>query len=112
MAGVPATDRAACRNRAREGPALVNAMRKALEDAPAAAECVVDAETKDQQNWERIGGLAKTLGGEPGRILGEACVKDEEDEHLHHARGWCTEEGASLTGRATPPGLYIGGRRW
>ena len=44
-------------------------MRKALKDAPdaaqiVAAECVVDAETKDHQNWELIGELSKKLGGE------------------------------------------------
>jgi rubrerythrin len=78
--------------------ALVSAMRKALKDAPdaaqiVAAECVVDAETKDHQNWEMIGAVAKSLDGEASRILGEAfeLVEDEEDEHLYHTRGWCRE---------------------
>ncbi len=49
-----------------KGQALVSAMQKALKDAPeaaqiVAAECVVDAETKDHQNWELIGALAKKL---------------------------------------------------
>ena len=81
-----------------KGQALVSAMRKALKDAPAAApvvaaECVVDAETKDHQNWELIGELARARGGEIGRVLGAACAKveDEEDEHLYHTRGWCRE---------------------
>jgi len=81
-----------------KGEALVSAMRKALKDAPdaaqvVAAECVVDAETKDHQNWELIGALAKKLDGEGGRVLGEAYaqVEDEEDEHLYHTRGWCRE---------------------
>jgi rubrerythrin len=81
-----------------KGQALVSAMRKALKDAPetaqvVAAECVVDAETKDHQNWELIGELSHKLGGEKGRVLAEAYeqVEDEEDEHLYHTRGWCRE---------------------
>jgi hypothetical protein len=73
-------------------------MRKALKDAPdaaqiVAAECVVDAETKDHQNWELLGQLARTLDGDAARILGNAYgeVEDEEDEHLYHTRGWCRE---------------------
>jgi hypothetical protein len=81
-----------------KGQALLSAMRSALKDAPemagvVAAECVVDAETKDHQNWELIGELARELGGKIGSILNEACeqVEDEEDEHLYHTRGWCRE---------------------
>jgi rubrerythrin len=81
-----------------KGQALVSAMRKALKDAPesaqvVAAECVVDAETKDHQNWELIGELSKAVDGEVASVLGEAYgrVEDEEDEHLYHTRGWCRE---------------------
>ena len=81
-----------------KGQALVSAMRKALKDAPdaaqiVAAECVVDAETKDHQNWELIGELSKTLDGDAARILADAYgeVEDEEDEHLYHTMGWCRE---------------------
>jgi rubrerythrin len=81
-----------------KGQALVSAMRKALKDAPdmaqvVAAECVVDAETKDHQNWELIGELSKSLTGEVARVFTEAYdeVEDEEDEHLYHTRGWCRE---------------------
>jgi hypothetical protein len=81
-----------------KGQALVSAMRKALKDAPkiasiVAAECVVDAETKDHQNWELIGELSKRLDGDAARVLTEAyeLVEDEEDEHLYHTRGWCRE---------------------
>jgi hypothetical protein len=58
-----------------------------------AAECVVDAETKDHQNWELIGELSKALDGDVAGVLGEAHgrVEDEEDEHLYHTRGWCRE---------------------
>jgi hypothetical protein len=81
-----------------KGQALVSAMRKALKDAPdtaelVAAECVVDAETKDHQNWQLIGEVAKSLDGDVATILGRAAeqVEDEEDEHLYHTRGWCRE---------------------
>jgi hypothetical protein len=96
-----------------KGIALVSAMRKALKDAPAsaqvvAAECIVDAETKDHQNWKLIGELSKQLGGELGSALGEAYqqVEDEEDEHLYHTRGWCRElwlESLSLPAVMPPP---------
>jgi hypothetical protein len=81
-----------------KGQALVSAMRKALKDAPeaaqvVAAECVVDAETKDHQNWELIGELSKSLDGDVAAVLAEGYgrVEDEEDEHLYHTRGWCRE---------------------
>jgi hypothetical protein len=81
-----------------KGQALVSAMRKALKDAPhlaavVAAECVVDAETKDHANWELIGELAKKLDDSLGAALADAHaqVEDEEDEHLYHTRGWCRE---------------------
>jgi rubrerythrin len=96
-----------------KGQALVSAMRKALKDAPesaqvVAAECVVDAETKDHQNWELIGELAKNLEGDAGRVLGEAYeqVEDEEDEHLYHTRGWCRElwlDNLALPAEMPPP---------
>jgi hypothetical protein len=81
-----------------KGQALVSAMRKALKDAPdraqiVAAECVVDAESKDHLNWKLIGEIAKSLDGSSARLLEEAYkqVEDEEDEHLYHSRGWCRE---------------------
>jgi hypothetical protein len=47
-----------------------------------AAECVVEAETKDHMNWELIGLLAQETEDE---------VEDEEDEHLYHTMGWARE---------------------
>jgi rubrerythrin len=77
---------------------LLAAMKTARENAPdaaeiVAAECVVDAETKDHQNWELLGESARTLTGEEKTALSEACeaVEDEEDEHLYHTAGWCRE---------------------
>jgi rubrerythrin len=96
-----------------KGQALLSAMRKALKDAPdaaqvVAAECIVDAETKDHQNWELIGELSKALDGPLARVLGDAYarVEDEEDEHLYHTRGWCRElwlESLDLPAEMPPP---------
>jgi rubrerythrin len=81
------------------GESLVEAMEMALEagnpDAAqlVAAECVVEAETKDHLNWELIGMLAKKLRDEAGTALREAHeeVEEQEDEHLYHTTGWARE---------------------
>jgi ferritin-like metal-binding protein YciE len=77
---------------------LLAAMETARKQAPdaaelVAAECVVDAETKDHQNWELLGESAKTQKGEEKTALTKACeaVEEEEDEHLYHTAGWCRE---------------------
>jgi len=81
-----------------KGKALLSAMQKALKDAPlaaqiVAAECVVDAETKDHGNWKLIGALAENAKGAVKTALTEAYekVEDEVDEHLYHTQGWCRE---------------------
>ena len=58
-----------------------------------AAECVVQAETKDHLNWELISQVAQTLKGAEGKALKNAYeeVEDQEDEHLYHMTGWCRE---------------------
>lgn len=81
------------------GTSLVKAMELALRCADpqaaqiVAAECVVLAETKDHQNWELIGELAKSLAPEEAAILQPAYeqVEEEEDEHLYHTKGWTRE---------------------
>ncbi|HUO81890.1 MAG TPA: hypothetical protein VM616_03425 [Gammaproteobacteria bacterium] len=81
------------------GLSLVKAMNMALEAGdPAAvqlvaAECVVEAETKDHQNWQLLGKVAETLKGDEKRALAEACeeVEPDEDEHLYHSKGWAGE---------------------
>jgi hypothetical protein len=78
---------------------LVQAMEMALNAGdPAnaelvAAECVVLAETKDHQNWELVGEVAKKATGEQKAALKEAYeqVEEEEDEHLYHTMGWARE---------------------
>jgi hypothetical protein len=82
-----------------KGKALVKAMEMALQAGPpeaaqlVAAECVVDAETKDHMNWELIGMIAGKLTGDEKKVLQEAYdeVEDEEDEHLYHTMGWTRE---------------------
>jgi ferritin-like metal-binding protein YciE len=81
-----------------KGKTLVAAMEKALREAPdgaqiVAAECIVDAETKDHMNWELMGEIAKKLTGDEKKALEEAQeeVEDEEDEHLYHTMGWTRE---------------------
>lgn len=82
-----------------KGNSLVQAMEMALSDGPpgaaelVAAECVVEAETKDHQNWELIGKLAGHLDGAVAAALSEAhaLVEEEEDQHLYHTMGWARE---------------------
>jgi rubrerythrin len=83
------------RNKART---LVGSMDEARKADPVAAqlvaaECVVEAESKDHMNWELIGELSKTLTGDEAKILKEAHqeVEEEEDEHLYHTMGWARE---------------------
>ena len=81
------------------GESLVQAMVMAREEGEpeaaqlVAAECVVLAETKDHQNWELLGEVAKKLTGEEKKAISEAHeeVEDEEDEHLYHTQGWSRE---------------------
>lgn len=78
---------------------LVKAMRMALAEGGGeaaqlcAAESVVEAETKDHQNWELIGRIAGQSKGEMKAALQEAYeqVEEEEDEHLYHTMGWARE---------------------
>jgi ferritin-like metal-binding protein YciE len=78
--------------------ALVQSMKTMLQADPVAAqlvaaECVVEAETKDHMNWELIGEVAKKLTGDEARVLKEAHgeVEEQEDEHLYHTMGWARE---------------------
>jgi rubrerythrin len=93
---------------------LVKSMRsaKATGDPSAAqlvaAEAVVEAETKDHQNWELIGLLAEEMTGETAQALknAHAEVEEEEDEHLYHTMGWARElwiEALGLAAVLPPP---------
>ncbi|MEX1214604.1 hypothetical protein [Saccharospirillum sp.] len=96
------------------GDSLVSAMTmaKAHGSAPAAqlvaAECVVLGETKDHQNWELIGHLAKHGQGEETSALKTAydLVEKEEDHHLYHTKGFARElwiESLGLPAVLPPP---------
>jgi rubrerythrin len=81
------------------GQSLVKAMEMALKSGPAeaaelvAAECVVNAETKDHLNWELIGQAIEKLSGTQKKVLKDAHeeVEEQEDEHLYHTTGWARE---------------------
>ena len=96
------------------GESLVRAMEMALESGKpqaaqiVAAECVVEAETKDHLNWELIGQVTEKIKGEDGKALKEAHeqVEEEEDEHLYHSTGWARElwiESLGLPAVIPPP---------
>jgi hypothetical protein len=93
--------------------ALVSSMDAAKKADPVAAqlvaaECVVEAESKDHMNWELIGEVSKQLTGDEAKILEEAHgeVEEEEDEHLYHTMGWARElwlESLGLPAVLPPP---------
>lgn len=82
-----------------KGQALLEAMKMAADAGDevaaqlVAAECVVDAETKDHANWELIGRIAEKATGDKKKVLLEAYeqVEEEEDMHLYHTMGWARE---------------------
>lgn len=96
------------------GESLVQAMKMALETGDAhaaqlvAAECVVQAETKDHLNWSLLTLVGDSLKGKQKAALEKACkeVEDEEDEHLYHTTGWTRElwiESLGLPAVLPPP---------
>jgi rubrerythrin len=80
-----------------KGESLLKAMGMASGDPIAAqlvaAECVVEAETKDHANWELIGRIAEEATGDRKQVLTDAYeqVEEEEDMHLYHTMGWARE---------------------
>jgi rubrerythrin len=97
------------------GQSLVKAMELALKAGGppeaaqlVAAECVVQAETKDHLNWELLGEAARGLTGEEAKAVKDALkeVEEQEDEHLYHSTGWCRElwiESLGLPAVLPPP---------
>ncbi|MDF3126480.1 hypothetical protein [Rheinheimera sp. 1928-s] len=90
---------------------LVKAMLMAKARGRAAAaqlvacECVVSAETKDHQNWELIGHLAKYGQGEETAAL-LAAFELVEHHHLYHTKGFLRElwiESLGLPAVLPPP---------
>jgi rubrerythrin len=93
---------------------LVQAMESALAEGGqpmaqlVAAESVVEAETKDHQNWELIGLLSEKTSGKTASALKAAFdqVEEQEDEHLYHTIGWARElwiESLGLPAVIPPP---------
>ncbi len=82
-----------------KGESLIKAMQMAKQAGDpvaaelVAAECVVDAETKDHANWELIGRIAEEATGNQKTVLTEAYeeVGEQEDMHLYHTMGWTRE---------------------
>lgn len=82
-----------------KGKALVAAVRAARNaNDPkigelVAAESVVEAESKDHQNWELLGRMVGHLDGDLASALGDAYdeVADQEAHHLFHTMGWARE---------------------
>ncbi len=78
---------------------LVDAIQTAMSTAPGpaaqlvAAESIVEAETKDHQNWTLIGIAAEHLTGDLKQAFQDAYdeVYSEEGEHLFHTMGWARE---------------------
>jgi rubrerythrin len=83
------------REKAKTLIAAMDAARKNAPDAAqiVAAECVVDAETKDHLNWELLGEVARKLTGREREALAAAHaeIENQEDEHLYHTMGWTRE---------------------
>ena len=54
---------------------------------------MVLAETKDHADWELIAKCAEHTSGPLKQVLQDAAdeVKDQEDEHLYHSKGWARE---------------------
>lgn len=82
-----------------KGEALVSAVKTAAQgDDPklaelVAAESVVEAESKDHQNWELLGLMIDQLDGDLKKSVEEAYgeVAEEEAHHLFHTQGWARE---------------------
>ncbi len=62
-----------------------------------AAECVVEAESKDHRNWELIGLMAEHVEGALGTAMADAYgeVAEEEAEHLFHTMDGRANSGSS-----------------
>jgi rubrerythrin len=59
----------------------------------AAAESIVEAESKDFANWELIGKMAEHATGDLAKVMKAKHeeVSEEEAEHLFHTMGWARE---------------------
>jgi hypothetical protein len=81
-----------------KGRALVSAVEEAGSKDPrigelVAAESVVEAESKDHQNWKLLGRMVEHLDGDLKKAVEEAYaeVAEQEAHHLFHTMGWARE---------------------
>jgi len=96
-----------------KGEALVSAVQMARGKGDpevgelVAAESVVEAESKDHQNWELLGMMVEHVEGDLKDALAEAYeeVADQEAHHLYHTMGWARELWLDFLGvpAALPP---------
>lgn len=96
-----------------KGIALVGAVEAARNGSDSkigelvAAESVVEAESKDHQNWELLGRMVEHLDGDLKSTVQEAYdeVADQEAHHLFHTMGWSRELWLDFLGvpAALPP---------
>ena len=83
------------------GASLVQAMKIAAGSGDAgaaqlvAAECVVLAETKDHQNWELIGHVAKKATGSVRKVLQQAFEAVNDEIITSTTQGWSRECGSN-----------------
>jgi rubrerythrin len=102
-----------CRIVHHQGKALVAGIQMALaEGDPVAAqivasEAVLLAETKDRADWELLAECADDMDGPAGEALRAALaeVREEEEQHFLHSRGWSRELWLKALGRQSmlPP---------
>lgn len=82
-----------------KGEALVSAVKTARKSGDpkvgelVAAESIVEAESKDHQNWELLGRMVEHVDGDLESTLREAYeeVSEQEAHHLFHTMGWARE---------------------
>lgn len=82
-----------------KGEALVSAVKAARKSGDpkvgelVAAESIVEAESKDHQNWELLGRMVEHVDGDLESTLREAYeeVSEQEAHHLFHTMGWARE---------------------
>jgi rubrerythrin len=98
--GLDPLEEVPCRQPVRAmGEGLLAAMKAAMEAGDAVAaqltacDCVIEAETKDHQNWSLVGTLIEKGPTHLADVLRPAFeeVEPEEDHHLYHSTGWGRE---------------------
>lgn len=94
----PDTDSPGRRILRKKGDTLVAAVKEAGASDPkmgelVAAECIVEAESKDHHNWDLLGRMVDHLDGDLKKAVKDAYdeVSEQEAEHFFHTMGWSRE---------------------